>query len=352
MTPLVTRRTVLGAAAAAAATAAGLAEAGTKRWAAHPPAGFVRLSLPGKVVRASRSGSLQANGAYPKADAARAMLEAAMTELTGKATLREAFASVIHPNDIVAIKPNGIAGRKSMKMASNLELVAAIAHAVVDVGVPPENITIYEQYRDFLFATRCITDVNTLAPAPELPAGVRLAVHLNTDATMDAITVGGVATKYVRPFTEATAVINVSQIKDHSICGFTGAMKNITHGSNINPQEFHAHNAAPQIAHLYAQEVVKSRVALHVTDGYQVIYDEGPIDINPRRRVPHEAVYAATDPVALDVVGWEVVEKLRQQNGLPTLAQAGREPIYLGVAGKLGLGIAERSAISLRELRV
>ncbi len=129
-------------------------------------------------------------------------------------------------------------------------------------------------------------------------------------------------------------------------------MKNITHGSNSNPHDFHAHNAAPQIAHLYAQEVVKSRVALHVTDGYQVIYDEGPIDVNARRRVPHEAVYAATDPVALDVVGAEIVEKLRKENGLPTLAQAGREPIYLGVAGKLGLGIAERSAISLRELRV
>jgi uncharacterized Fe-S center protein len=169
---------------------------------------------------------------------------------------------------------------------------------------------------------------------------------------MDAIVVGGVATKYVTPFTAATAVINVSQVKDHSICGYTGAMKNITHGSNINPHDFHAHNASPQIAHLYAQEVVKSRVALHITDAFQVIYDEGPIDVNPRRRVPHEAIYAATDPVALDVVGWELVEKLRKENGLPTLAQAGREPIYLGMASQLGLGIAERQAISLREVRV
>jgi uncharacterized protein (DUF362 family) len=348
---LCTRRMLLAGAAALAASPSDVLAAG-KRWAARPPAGFTRLSLPGKVVRASRAGSLQANGAYPKADAARAMLEAAMTELTGKATLREAFAAVIHPKDVVAIKPNGIAGRKSLKMASNVELVAEICKALVDVGVPPDNITIFEQFKDFMFATRCITDVKTLAPSPLLPAGVKLACHLNNDATMDGIMVGGVSTKYVRPFTEASVVINVSQIKDHSICGFTGAMKNITHGANINPHDFHAHNASPQIAHLYSQAVVKSRVALHITDAFQVIYDGGPIDDNPRRRVPHEAVYASTDPVALDMVGWDVVEKLRQENGLNTLAQAGREPSYLTVAGTLGLGVADRTAIKIREVSV
>lgn len=349
--PSLSRRTLLGAAAALATTPAAHADA-ARRWAARPPAGFSRLSLPGKVVRVTRPGSLQDNGAYPKPEAAQAMLEAAMTALTGKPTLREAFACFVHPDDVVAIKPNGIAGRKTMKMATNVELLAAIARALLDVGVPADKITIFEQYRDFLYATRCVTDRDTLAPAPEMPPGLRYAVHLNKEAEMDKITVGGVGTRYVTPFTSATVVINVSQMKDHSICGFTGAMKNITHGSNVNPHEFHAHNASPQIAHLYAQEVVRSRVALHLTDAFQVIYDEGPIDVNPRRRAPHESIYAATDPVALDVVGWEVIEAFRKENGLPTLAEDGREPTYLKVAAELGLGIADRSAIALRELRV
>ncbi|MBM4375308.1 MAG: DUF362 domain-containing protein [Deltaproteobacteria bacterium] len=349
------RRSLIGGAAAVASGAAALAPATSdaegRRWAARPPAGFTRLSLPGKVVRVTRPGSLQDNGAYPKPEAAQAMLEAAMTALTGKASLREAFATVVHPDDVVAIKPNGIAGRKTMKMATNVELVAAIARAVIDVGVPPEKITVFEQYRDFLYATRCVTNKDTLAPAPEMPAGIRYAVHLNKEAEMDKITVGGVATRYVTPFTSATVVLNVSQMKDHSICGFTGAMKNITHGSNVNPHEFHAHNASPQIAHLYAQEVVRSRVALHITDAFQVIYDEGPIDVNPRRRAPHESIYAATDPVALDVVGWEVIEGFRKENGLPTLAEDGRSPSYLDVAAALGLGVADRAAIALREIQ-
>jgi uncharacterized Fe-S center protein len=145
-------------------------------------------------------------------------------------------------------------------------------------------------------------------------------------------------------------VINVGQVKDHGICGYTGAMKNITHGANINPQQFHAHNASPQIAHLYAQEVIKSRVALHIGDAFQVIYDEGPIDKNPRRRVLHEAIYVATDPVALDVIGWKVVERLRADNGLPTLKAAGREPTYLRIAGELGLGVYDDKRIRLREV--
>ncbi len=347
------RRQLLAAGASAAACSTfGLSRQvrAAQRWIARPPAGFVRLSLPGRVVKVRKGNSMQANGAYPKADAARVMLARAMTELTGKATVAAAFKQFIHPDDVVAIKPNGIAGRKSMKMAANKELIIEVVKGVMAAGVPAERITVFEQYRDFLFATRIITDKTTLAPTPELPPGVNMAVHLNKDAKMDSITVGGIPTKYVTPFTNATAVINVTQIKDHSICGYTGALKNITHGCNINPHHFHEHTASPQIAHLYSQGVVKSRVALHITDGYQVIYDEGPIDRNPRRRVPHEAVYASTDPVALDVIGWKVVEQLRKKNGLPTLKAARRDPSYLRIAGELGLGVFDDNLIHLREV--
>ena len=346
------RRVLLGTAAtAAAASALGISEIAdaASRWAARPPKGFVRMSLPGRVVRVHKTGSLE--GVQPKADAARVMLERAMTELTGKKTLREALAQFVHPDDKVAIKPNGIAGKTSKKMAASKEVVLELVRGLVAAGVKPANITIYEQYASFLVATRCVVD-KSLKLAPEFPSGIKTAVHQNKDAVMDAIRVGGVETKYVRPFTDASVVINVTQLKDHSICGYTGAMKNITHGSNINPHDFHEHNASPQIAHLYAQEVVKSRVALHIKDAYQVIYDEGPIDKNPRRRVQHEAIYVSTDPVALDVIGWKEVDRLRKENGLPTLEGARRAPTYLRVAGELGLGIYDSNRIRLRDVKL
>jgi uncharacterized protein (DUF362 family) len=345
------RRAWLGAAAGAVFFGGqGEALAGREVLVAHPPQGFVPLSVPGKVVRVGKSNTLLDNGLWPKQEAATQMLERAMAELTGKSDLGAAFARIVHPSETVAIKPNGIAGRNGATMAANKELVLAVVRGLLAAGVAPERISIFEQYPKFLAGTRVVNADQVLDP--EFPAGVRTSVHENKDATMESIAVAGKKTKFVRPFVEASCVINVSQFKDHSICGFTGAMKNITHGCIINPHDYHAHNASPQIAQLYAQDLVRSRVRLHLIDAFKVIYDEGPLDKNPKRRVPFEAVYASTDPVAVDVLGQQVIEKLRRDAGLPTLADAGRNPSYLRTAGDLGIGVFDTNQIRLREVQI
>src|SRR5262249_2691686 len=271
-------------------------------------------------------------------------------ELTGLSDLGAAFAKFVHKDDKVAIKPNGIAGKQGQTMATNKELVQHVVRGVMAAGVPASNITIYEQYPSFMNGTRIADKKCVLDPA--FPAGITATVHENKDAVMREITVAGVPTRFVRPFTESTAVINVGLIKDHSICGYTGCMKNVTHGSTVNPHSFHEHCASPQIAELYAQDVVKSRVRLHIIDGFKLIYDEGPLDKNPRRRIPHESVYATTDPVAMDHYGYNLVDKQRKDSGLPTLAEAKREPSYIRIAGELGLGVFDLNRINLREIAI
>jgi uncharacterized protein (DUF362 family) len=349
---LPSRRAFLGTlVTGAAALGGGQAFAqGRSGLGATPPAGFVPLSIPGKVVKVSKANTLQANGLWPTEEAARTMLERAMAELTGLSDMGAAFGKFVHKDDKVAIKPNGIAGKIGATMATNKELVLEVVKGVMAAGVPASNIVIYEQYPSFLAGTRVADKKGVLDPA--FPAGITTVVHENKDATMPEIQVSGTGTKFVRPFTEATAVIDLGLIKDHSICGYTGCLKNITHGSTINPQDFHAHNASPQIASLYAQDVVKSRVRLHIVDAFKLIYDEGPLDTNKKRRVPYEAVYATTDPVAMDVLGWAVVEEHRRDNGLPTLKDAGREPTYIQAAADMGLGLADRNQISLRDVRI
>jgi len=59
-------------------------------------------------------------------------------------------------------------------------------------------------------------------------------------------------------------------------------------------------------------------------------------------------VSIATDPVAMDTVGWDVIEEARRQNGLPTLARAGREPAYIRTAAELGLGVHDKNALRFR----
>jgi len=342
------RRDFLGTAAAAAATAtllgSSVAHADTAPpvgLSASPPAGFVPFTAPGHVVKVSKPGSLMPNQIYPKAADAKVMLEKALTELTGKASVSDAIRLFLHPDDKVCVKLNGIALNN---MSTNKELVLPFLEAMIAAGIPAEHITVLEQYPSFLGGTR----VN----AQNVPKGVKVSVHNNEDATMEArvITGTGVQTKFVRVLTESTAVVNFALIKDHSICGYTGTLKNMTHGCTINPHDFHLHHASPQIAMLAAQDVIKSRVRLTITDAFKVMCHGGPLDKAPQYRLPYEAVFASTDMVAMDTIGWEIVEQLRATKNLRTLTAEGRPPSYIKAAGDLGLGVSDRTKIRLREV--
>ena len=342
------RRAFLGAAAAAAAAASLVsttANAGppAKSLAASPPAGFSPFSAPGRVVKVTKKDCLQANQLYPKPEAAKEMLTKVLTELTGKPDLVTSIQQFVHKDDIVVVKVNGIA---KQNMGTNKELVLPFLEGLLAAGVPAANITVLEQYGDFLAGTR----IN----AANVPAGIKVVTHGNGNATMDyrMIPGTGTQTKFTRYLTEATAAINFALIKDHSICGYTGQLKNMTHGCSINPHDFHVHHASPQIAQMYAQDVIKSRVRLNIADGFKVMADGGPLWKRPEMVKIHEAVYASTDPVAMDTLGWEVVEKLRAELNLKTLTEAGREPAYIKAAADLGLGVGDRSKITLKEVAI
>ncbi len=69
--------------------------------------------------------------------------------------------------------------------------------------------------------------------------------------------------------------------------------------------------------------------------------------------MPYEAVYATTDPVAMDVLGWAIVEQHRKDNGLPTLKDAGREPNPTSTPPAIwGSAWPVKNRISLREVRI
>jgi hypothetical protein len=339
------RRAFLAGAAATAAAAtltkSGVAFASTTSGlAAQPPAGFVPLSMPGRVVRVKKSGCLEVNGLFPKADDAKAMLQRAMQELTGKSDLADAVKLFVHPQDKVCVKVNGIG---TQNMSTNKELVLPFVEALIAAGVPAANVTLLEQYPGFFQATR-------IRPK-DVPAGVGTSWHSNNDATMDWRDIpGGGRAKFVRVLTESTALFNFALVKDHSIQGYTGALKNMTHGCNINPQDFHQRHGSPQIAMLAAQDVLRSRLRLCVIDGFKLMAHGGPLWKQPQYVVPHESVYVSTDPVAVDAIGWAEVEKARAGFGLKSLKDEDREPAYIAAAADLGVGIADPKKITLRDV--
>ncbi|HSC87996.1 MAG TPA: DUF362 domain-containing protein [Polyangiaceae bacterium] len=320
-------------------------------WLARPPEGFQPLDLPGVVTKAEARGDfgsiMQPNRLWPRADIARRLLERVLTDLTGAPSLSAAMRRFVHPRDVVAIKVNGIAGQNGYTMAVNFELIAPLVEALLEIGVAADKLTIYEQFPAHLAGTR----VNVAAW--KLPEGVRTATHDNKDHVMPRIPVyRNVLTRYCRVFTDATAVIDLTMMKEHHICGITGAMKNITHGTIDNPHHHHDNQASPQIALLYGHPIVQSRVRLHVADAFKIIYDKGPLDEDPRMRVPHGAVYASTDAVALDTIAWQVIEAERKRRGGMTLERAGRKPRYLERAAELGVGVHDPNLIRLKSATI
>ncbi len=309
-------------------------------YAAVKPAGFEPLALPGKVVKISASETLQPNRLYPKPETAKAMLTQALTTLTGKPTLAEALRCFVHPQDRVVVKVNGIALKN---MSTNKELVLPLLEGLLAAGIPANQLKVLEQYMGFLTGTR----VN----AQNVPEGVKVEIHANNDSKMEPALVPGtgVRTRFCRTLLECTAVINVHLVKDHSICGYTGALKNMTHGTTLNPHDFHVHHASPQIAQLFAQDAIRSRVRLNLADAFKVMYDGGPLYKKPEAVLPYEALFASTDPVAIDAIGWEIVEEHRRRAKLRSLTAEGRAPAYIQAAAELGLGVADRTKIELIE---
>jgi uncharacterized protein (DUF362 family) len=349
------RQFVQGAAAAAGALAlAREAEAAPSidSYIAKPPAGFSPLATPGKITKVSAKGDfasiMQPNQLWPKPEIAKSLLEKAMMEFTGATNLNTSMARFISKDDVVAIKVNGIAGQKgTYTMATNYEVILPVVEAVLALGVPANKITVYEQFPDFLAGTR----VNVRKW--KLPEGVSSGTHNNQDHKMPDIKVyQGIKTKYSRIFTDATAVINITMIKDHSISGYTGTMKNITHGNVNNPHEHHANQASPQIAMLYNHPIVTSRVRLHITDAFKVMYDKGPLDKDPKTRIPHGALYVCTDPIAMDTMGVKIINDERKSRNIPSLKDAGRDPRYIQSGGDFGLGIADLNQIRMQTFEV
>ncbi|MCL2822791.1 MAG: hypothetical protein FWD57_02255, partial [Polyangiaceae bacterium] len=164
----------LQASAAASASASAQATDAPPSLAAKRPDGFLPMAAPGLIVKASKSNTLQPNQLWPTDEAAKVLLERSMTELTGKSTIGEAFGRFVHPKDKVAIKLNGIGAQTGATMGTNKELVLEIVRGVLEAGVPPENLWIFEQFPSFLLGTRINDRV--------LPDGVKSYTHNNTDA--------------------------------------------------------------------------------------------------------------------------------------------------------------------------
>ena len=302
------------------------------------------------------------------------MLERAMQDLTGEKSAQAAWAKFVEPNDVVGIKinPSG-----APACCSSPEIVREIIAAVQSIGVPARNILIYDRYSYEM-------DIGSYQAL--LPPGVRIigiqdafvdSSGYDPNIFCSATFFGEWETRsYMANIVSqaVTKIINVPTMKDHSASGITGALKNLAYGTFNNVARSHRapHSFTnPLIGLMCTVEPLRSKAVLHIMDGMRQVWHGGPLTQVQDFIDQTGILLVATDPVAMDTIELEAIEKKRRERDAPSLWQHDpksitidnneffhdatknlffRQPGHVAAAGKLGLGVAELKQIDHRSL--
>jgi len=276
----------------------------------------------------------------PDRAALRRMLEQGLRRLSGLTDARAALRGWVRPVDTVGLKVNCLAGRQ---MSTRVELVEELVALLAASGVPRQQAVVFDR-----------SDADLRHGGYEVRvSGADYRVIGNDRGGFEeelAVMPSG-ASRLSRVATQqASVLINLPVLKDHGLAGVSGCLKN-NFGLVHNPNKYHLHGCDPHVAEVNALPVVRQKQRLIICDALRVQVEGGPA-FNPAHAVSHGALLLATDPVALDVIAWELLEGLRAKKKLPTLTADKRRPVHIAGAAKAGLGVGERARIELVQVKV
>jgi uncharacterized protein (DUF362 family) len=333
--------------------------------------------FPGRVVEAFHSASIVERRVSQTA--VRAMVEEGMKALTGESAPKDAWATLFAPTDVVALKvnPSGVPGT-----TTSIPLLREVIQALNAVGVPNRNLIVYDRNSNQLE----VNGYHTL-----VPPGVRV-IGLDQRWSVGGETRGGYdpnvfcemdcfGERETRSYlasvvvTEANKIVNLPCLKEHNASGVTGCLKNLAYGSFNNVARTHFDRKTytdPVIAVMCGAAPLRNKSVLHIMDGIRAVYHSGPFAWNPEFVWEAKTLLFGTDPVAVDRIELEIVERKRRDVGVPSLwdrnpehlgsnadmqrtahkNQFYREPGHIKTAGELGLGKWELNQIDHRRIRL
>ncbi|MBM3727335.1 MAG: DUF362 domain-containing protein [Acidobacteria bacterium] len=366
-----TRREWFQAMVAAGVTAQSLALGAQ----ASSQAASSRLSMPGpyrgRVVSVRHGGSIL-SGKY-QAEPVRDMMRRGMTELTGAPDWQAAWRVFFEKGDVVGIKVNPVG---APHVISSPEVLHEIIAGLEAAGVRRQDIVVYDRYKNqFLKAgfdkwlpekvrwSSAVWDFEEIQQGIE---GYDPNHYLDMALTRPGYDLSNVTARrsYAANFItkEVNKLVNLPLLKDHQSAGVTLALKNLSHGLVNNVSRSHStatlNTCGAFIPAVVALPVIRNKTVLHVMDGIKALYHGGP-GARPQFVWEHQTMYFATDPVAMDRVGWLEIDKKRLAVGKKVLAEdrpdefstfLNRQTEHVELAGALGLGEFDMKKIDFRKL--
>lgn len=353
--------------------------------------------FPGRVIEVYHPDAVSESFAI-NAKAVSAMVDRGMKQLTRSDSAAEAWARLFNKEDIVGIKVNPVGQRKGKPQSiSSHELVEEVVAGLKGAGVKPDNIILFERYakqfreagyEDLLkkptfdkvrwyaasyeyentqldiegfggpWASLRHVDPKVLGYDPDQSVSMGFA-HPEHDPHDDRRFHSHLSMIVSRMVNK---VINLPVLKDHGSAGVTLALKNMSHGFFNNVCRSHL----PKVPHdqaisgpnqcntfiptVLTHPLVRQKTVLHILDGLVGVWQGGPSSYSGCVWA-EKSLFFATDPVAMDRVGWARVDAKRVEKGLPVVAKTGmqfpgqekeafdrRQPEHIILAGSIGLG--------------
>lgn len=322
--------------------------------AADRPDAIEMPEVPSRVVQTHHSGVWQGDTLSP--EAVRQMVDASIVKLTDASDANAAWAALFKPTEKISIKVNVF--RNSL-IWTHLPLVLAVTDSLTQIGVPPENIFIFDYYTDeFKTAgypinkdgpgVRCYGTVGNVLDDSEFETNY-------TGGWM----IGAVDVKLSNILLNCDALINMPILKSHMLAGFSFALKN-HYGSVSRPDSLHSAMGSDgmylpigyPMAQLNALPPIKDRTRL-------IVGDILTANLNLRAGWPYwdsdyvgDSILMSFDPLAHDTIGFQILSDLLKDKSdyLESLKMMAT-PCF-EYAGKLGLGATDPKQIELVELKL
>jgi hypothetical protein len=345
--------------------------------AAHAASSDSKLGIPGpfpgRVVAVNSENSI-VSGVY-QPEIIRNMMEKGMLALTGAPGWPDAWRQFVQKGDVVAIKVCPVGGPK---LSSDPAVLHTIVDGIRQAGVPARDIVVFNRYRQetvnagidkwlpegvrFVWAAERYEQWQLGMDGYDPDVYMEMALVKQGDNPNDVHARRSYVAQCITK--QVNKVINLPVLKSHQSAGVTLCLKNLSHGMVNNVNRSHM-NRELNVCDMFIPAVVdlpviRQKVVLHILDGVKAGYNGGP-GTPPQFRWEHKTMYFGTDPVAVDKIGWRVVDAKRKQEGLPPVAETAPgdrfnnywgQPQHIELASKLGLGVFDDAKLDVKRLAV
>jgi uncharacterized protein (DUF362 family) len=353
--------------------------------------------FPGRVIEVRDPDSVTSQNEI-RLPAVRDMMDRGMTELTGVDHPREAWKRFFEAGDVVGVKVNPV-GQKSRADAvgsiSSPAVLLEVVRNLKEAGVKARDIIVFERYAhefrtagyERVLSERVMDDVRWYASGSEYDPG-QLSIEgydpRDRRRDRDPHVVGYDPDVFVhmgfaergyehdeRRFRSHLSVIvtrlvnkfvTIPVLKDHRSAGVTLALKNMSHGLNNNVARSHiggvyrlgGQSSSPNQCNTFiptaaGQPLIRQKATLHIMDGLIGVYEGGPGMWNRTWGTwQRKSLFFATDPVAMDHVGWDIIDTKRAEEGWQPVAQMGQLQQTPGM--RLSMRLSMLAGRSLPEL--